>query len=53
MYPDEDYQLWCELNPCPSCDGLGTVEGDLYEHTCETCDGSGIDPAAEYIGEES
>lgn len=19
--PDDDYHLWCELNPCPSCHG--------------------------------
>jgi DnaJ-class molecular chaperone len=44
--PDEDYELWCELNPCPNCEGAGTIEGDLFERTCRCCDGSGIDPEA-------
>jgi DnaJ-class molecular chaperone len=48
--PDEDYELWCELNPCPDCDGVGTIEGDFLEHTCQRCAGSGIDPEATYEG---
>jgi DnaJ-class molecular chaperone len=49
VYPDEDYDLWLELNPCPTCDGAGEVHGaDDREHTCQTCDGTGVDPEAEY-----
>jgi DnaJ-class molecular chaperone len=49
MYPDDDYNLWLELNPCPACDGDGEVHGaGGREHTCETCDGTGVDPDAEY-----
>lgn len=47
-YPDEDYELWCELNPCPECDGDGAIPDDGYgERTCRYCDGSGTDPNAE------
>lgn len=42
-----DYDLWCELNPCPACDGMGTVEDDDgFERECRACHGDGIDPDA-------
>lgn len=41
----EDYDLWCELNPCPECEGTGDIPDDGYgDRTCRHCDGSGIDP---------
>lgn len=48
-YPDEEYGPWCELNPCPECDGNGDVPDDGYgDRTCPYCDGCGVDPAADY-----
>lgn len=47
MYPDEDYELFCELNPCPRCDGSGeTIDGNGEDETCGLCSGSGQDPDA-------
>lgn len=46
---DEDYSLWCELNPCTKCEGSGEVvdgEGEVVE--CRQCDSSGVDPSAVY-----
>jgi hypothetical protein len=43
----EAYALWCEMNACPTCGGLGELEyedDDVRE--CGTCNGSGLDPAA-------
>lgn len=48
MEPREEYALWCELNQCPSCDGVG--EDDDPPFYCDHCDGTGIDPEAEYTG---
>jgi DnaJ-class molecular chaperone len=50
--PGEDYDLFCELNPCPECGGGGTIDDDGHgERTCRHCDGSGIDPNATYEGD--
>jgi DnaJ-class molecular chaperone len=47
----ESYEIWCELNPCLTCGGAGTVEdAGGGERSCLTCDGSGIDPSAVYDG---
>jgi len=52
--PEEQaYIDWCELHPCPECEGTGMCSGDGYdfdslagEHACRYCDGSGLDPGA-------
>lgn len=45
----EDYELWCEANPCPTCAGDGEVEDDEGRcETCRECDGCGIDHSAVY-----
>jgi hypothetical protein len=46
--PQDEYAFWCELNACPSCDGIGEDDDPLFH--CEYCDGTGIDPSAEYTG---
>jgi hypothetical protein len=53
---DEDYGLWCELNVCPACDGVGEdyIEDEWNDSAggygvtwvCQYCGGSGIDPHA-------
>lgn len=53
---DPDYGLWCELNACTKCDGLGEdyLEDEWNESTmdygakwvCPRCGGTGIDPDA-------
>lgn len=51
-HPDDDYDLWCELHPCPNCSGTGDIPDDGYgDRTCQHCDGSGIDPASNYEGD--
>jgi len=45
----EGYLMWCELNACPECFGDGQIETDTgLERTCDVCDGTGVDPNAEY-----
>lgn len=56
--PDDDYHLWCELNPCPSCHGEAegyhedewncTTGGYGVPWVCSYCEGTGIDPDATY-----
>lgn len=43
----DDYDLWCELHPCPTCGGDGFFpEASGGERRCGYGDGSGIDPEA-------
>lgn len=51
MMPDSDYELWCELHPCPECDGTGVEEDgeDGSQEECVYCGGIGIDPNEEYL----
>jgi len=49
----ESYEIWCDLNACQHCGGVGTVEDeDGYEHDCAACNGSGIDPDAEFVSDD-
>lgn len=42
----EDYELWCEENPCPACGG----DGGYPASPCSFCSGTGVDPDAVYDG---
>jgi ribosomal protein L37AE/L43A len=48
--PADTYALWCSLNPCPACDGIGEDDEDVGLWTCGHCGGTGIDPNATYDG---
>lgn len=54
LLPDEEFEDWCELHPCPDCNGLGVIEnGETGDQKfCSHCEGSGIDPFSEYQGED-
>ncbi len=45
----EEYEIFCELNPCPSCMGQGMFEDeDGVVSECPHCAGTGLDPTAEF-----
>lgn len=56
MGDPKGYGLWCELNACPACEGVGEdwledeYDIDAGEYgkawVCSLCGGTGIDPAA-------
>lgn len=46
---DTSLYLWCELHPCPECEGGGVCHDEDGIRTCQLCDGSGVDPSAEDI----
>ena len=45
MVDYEGYHLWCEMNACTACDGVGGMCFDDDDmRACDHCDGTGIEP---------